>query len=128
ESSYGIGLLASTAEALDIGRQTGMPVHLAHIKALGTDVHGQAPQLVAMIEDARAQGLNVTADQYPWLASGTALSAAVLPRWAQDGGRPALLRRLADPALAARIASEVQANLRRRGGPQALLLTSPASP
>ena len=127
ESSYGIGLLASTAEAIDIGRQAGIPVHFAHLKALGADVHGQAPALVEMIEAARAEGLRVTADQYPWLASGTSLSAAVLPRWAQAGGRPALLQRLADPAQAARIASEMEANLRRRGGPGAILFTSPGA-
>lgn len=128
ESSYGIGLLASTAEAIDIGRQAGIPVHFAHLKALGADVHGQAPALVEMIEAARAEGLRVTADQYPWLASGTGLSAAVLPRWAQDGGRPMLLQRLADPAQAARIAGEMEANLRRRGGPAAILFTSPGAP
>ncbi|UNK59075.1 amidohydrolase family protein [Pseudoxanthomonas daejeonensis] len=127
ESSYGMGLLASTAEALDIGRQAGIPVHFAHLKALGADVHGQAPALVAMIDAARAEGMAVTADQYPWLASGTSLSAAVLPRWAQDGGRPALLRRLADPGQSARIAAELQANLDRRGGAGAILLTSPGA-
>lgn len=124
ESSYGVGLLASTAEAIDIGRQAGMPVHFAHLKALGSDVHGQAATLAKMIDAARAAGMRVTADQYPWLASGTRLSAAVLPRWAQDGGRPALLRRLADPEQAARIAIETRANLKRRGGPGAILLTS----
>ena len=124
ESSYGVGLLASTAEAIDIGRQAGMPVHFAHLKALGSDVHGQAPMLVEMIESARAGGMRVTADQYPWLASGTRLSAAVLPRWAQAGGRPALLRRLANPEQAARIEAGMRANLKRRGGPESILLTS----
>lgn len=128
ESSYGVGLLASTAEALDIGHQAGLPVHFAHLKALGSDVHGQARTLVEMIEAARAGGLQVTADQYPWLASGTGLSAALLPRWAQDGGRPALLQRLADPAQLARIEAEMQANLKRRGGPDAILLTSADAP
>ncbi|KAF1684941.1 amidohydrolase [Pseudoxanthomonas broegbernensis] len=128
ESSYGIGLLASTAEAIEIGRRAGLPMHFAHLKALGADVHGQAGALVRMIEDARAQGLRVTADQYPWLASGTRLSAALLPRWAEDGGRPALLRRLRDPLQSARIATEMRDNLRRRGGAEALLLTSAGQP
>ena len=128
ESSYGIGLLASTREALEIGSRAGMPVHLAHIKALGEDVHGQAPALVELVEQARAQGQRVTADQYPWLASGTRMSAALLPRWAQDGGRPALLQRLQDPAQVERIEEEVRANLRRRGGPDSLLLVSAGQP
>lgn len=128
ESSYGIGLLASTREALEIGRTAGLPVHLAHIKALGADVHGEAGALIELVESAREQGQHVTADQYPWLASGTSLSAAVLPRWAQDGGRSALLQRLSNPAIAERIAKEVAANIQRRGGGDALLLTAPQSP
>lgn len=128
ESTYGIGLLASTREAIDIGRRAGLPVHFAHLKALGTDVHGQAEALVELIDAARANGQRVTADQYPWLASGTRLSSALLPRWAQDGGRPALLLRLADPAQTARIATEMTQNLRRRGGADALLLTAADRP
>src|SRR4026209_2919801 len=50
ESSYGIGLLDSTREAIDIGRQAGLPVHIAHLKALGVDVHGRARDLVSIIE------------------------------------------------------------------------------
>ena len=128
ESSYGIGLIASTREAIEIGRRAGMPIHLAHIKALGQDVHGQAPALIELIEQARAEGHRVTADQYPWLASGTRMSAALLPRWAQDGGRPALLQRLSDPEQLARIEQEVSTNLRRRGGADSLLLVSSGQP
>jgi N-acyl-D-amino-acid deacylase len=84
ESSYGIGLLDSTREAIDIGRQAGMPVHIAHLKALGVDVHGKAPDLVSIINAARAGGLNVTADQYPFVASGSSLQASLLPRWSVE--------------------------------------------
>ena len=73
ESSYGIGLLDSTREAIDIGRQAGLPVHIAHLKALGVDVHGRARDLVSIIEAARASGVNVTADQYPFVASSSRL-------------------------------------------------------
>ncbi|MDZ3799454.1 MAG: amidohydrolase family protein [Xanthomonadales bacterium] len=128
ESSYDIGLLASTREAIEIGRRAGMPVHIAHIKALGQDVHGQAAALVELVEQARARGERVTADQYPWLASGTRLSSALLPRWAQDGGRRALLQRLDDPRQAARIEDGIGENLRRRGGADALLLTAAGQP
>jgi N-acyl-D-amino-acid deacylase len=128
ESSYGIGLLNSTREALDIGRRAGMPVHVAHLKALGVDVHGKAPELVAMIEAARASGLNVTADQYPWLASGSSLQASLLPRWSLDGGRAALLERLDDAATLQRIRAEMRENLRRRGGADSLLLNSVGHP
>lgn len=124
ESSYTIGLLASVKETLDIGREAGMPVHFAHIKALGVDVQGQAPKVIAAIELARAAGQDVSADQYPWAASGSSLSASLLPRWAQAGGRPALLKRFDDPVQLEKIRAEMRDNLRRRGGADSLLLTA----
>jgi N-acyl-D-amino-acid deacylase len=128
ESSYTIGLLESVAEVLRIGREAGLPVHFAHLKALGTDVHGQAPRVIAAIEAARASGQDVTADQYPWSASGTALEPALLPQWVQDGERPAMLRRLTQDDVRAKVLPEMRENLRRRGGAQSLLLTSAGAP
>jgi N-acyl-D-aspartate/D-glutamate deacylase len=128
ESSYTIGLLGSVAEVLQIGRDAAIPVHFAHIKALGIDVQGKADEVIALIDKARAAGQDVSADQYPWSASGSSLEAALLPRWAFDGGRAALLRRLADPTQVARIRTDMQENLRRRGGPASLLLTTAGMP
>jgi N-acyl-D-amino-acid deacylase len=122
ESSYSIGLIGSVDEGLRIGREAGMPVHFAHLKALGIDVHGQAPAVIDRIEKARAAGQAVTADQYPWLASGSSLDASLLPRWSVDGGGPAFLKRLDDPATLARIRDEMADNLRRRGGAKSMLL------
>ncbi|WP_303795448.1 N-acyl-D-amino-acid deacylase family protein [Sandarakinorhabdus limnophila] len=124
ESSYSLGLLGSVREVLTIGREAGMPVHFAHIKALGVDLQGQAQAVINLIEAARAAGQAVTADQYPWLASGTSLDAALLPRWAVDGGDAALLKRLDDPAALARIRADMAENMRRRGGAASLLLIS----
>ena len=128
ESSYSIGLIGSVKEAIDIGRQAGMPVHFAHLKALGVDVHGQASAVIAVIDAARKAGVDVTADQYPWLASGSNLDASLLPRWSVDGGSAALLKRLDDPAALARIRGEMQENLRRRGDAGALLLIAEGFP
>ncbi|WP_315762376.1 N-acyl-D-amino-acid deacylase family protein [Sphingomonas sp. Y38-1Y] len=124
ESSYTIGLEAAVAEALAIGRRAGAPVHIAHIKALGADVEGHAPRVIAAIEAARAAGQRVTADQYPWDASGTSLVAALVPGWVQAGGRGAMLAQLDQP----RARSEMAENLRRRGGPAKLLLTGGPAP
>ena len=124
ESSYTIGLEGAVSEALDIGKQAGIPVHIAHIKALGVDVHGKASTIIAAVEKARAAGQIVHADQYPWSASGTGLDASLLPRWAQDGGRQSTLERFDDPEQMARIKTEMADNLRRRGGPDSLLITS----
>ena len=123
ESSYGIGLAAAIDEAITIGRLAGIPVNISHIKALGVDVHGQAPAIIARIEAARGAGQRVTADQYPWSASGTTIAAALVPGWAQDGGRAAMLRRFDDPALRDRLSADMAENLRKRGGPGSLLIT-----
>ena len=124
ESSYSIGLMASSKEVLQIGREGHIPVHFSHIKALGHDVWGKSDELIKLINDARAGGQNVTANNYPWLASHTGLDAALIPRWASDGGAAAMLKRFDDPALMARIKKEMAENLDRRGGAQTLLLTS----
>ncbi|HEY5712749.1 MAG TPA: amidohydrolase family protein, partial [Allosphingosinicella sp.] len=123
ESSYSIGLAAAVDEAITIGRDGHLPVNISHIKALGVDVHGQAPAIIERIEGARAAGQRVTADQYPWSASGTSLAASLVPRWAHDGGRAALLRRFDDPSVIARLRADMTENLRRRGGPESLLIT-----
>ncbi|HEX8484015.1 N-acyl-D-amino-acid deacylase family protein [Sphingomonas sp.] len=126
ESSYTVGLAAAIDEAIAIGHAARMPVHISHIKALGIDVRGQAPAIVAKVEAARRRGEAVTADQYPWDASGTSLVAALVPMWAQDGGREALLRRFADASLAERLRRDMAENLRKRGGAAALLVTQGA--
>jgi N-acyl-D-aspartate/D-glutamate deacylase len=126
ESSYTIGLAAAVDEAIAIGRDARLPVNISHIKALGVDVQGQAPAIAAKVEAARRAGQAVTADQYPWSASGTSLAAALVPRWAQDGGRDALLKRFDDPGLSARLHSDMAENMRRRGGAAALLITQGA--
>jgi N-acyl-D-aspartate/D-glutamate deacylase len=128
ESSYTLGLMGSVKEVLQIGREAGLPVHFAHIKALGVDVQGEAPQVIAAIDQARAAGEVVTADEYPWAASGSSLDASLLPRWSVDGGRPALLKRLDDPATLEKIRTEMAENMRRRGGAASLLLTAANKP
>lgn len=124
ESSYSIGLSGAIEEALNVGRQANIPVHIAHIKALGVDVQGQAPKIIAQIEAAQKAGVKVTADQYPWSASGTQLSAALMPRWAQDGGRAAMLARFDDATLQTKLRADIAENLRKRGGPAAILITA----
>lgn len=123
ESSYGIGLAAAIDEAIAVGRLGHLPVHISHIKALGVDVQGTAPAIIAKINAARAAGQDVTADQYPWEASGTSLVASLVPRWAQDGGRQALLKRFDNSALTAKLRADMTENLRKRGGAHALLVT-----
>ncbi|WP_340689112.1 amidohydrolase family protein [Sphingomonas donggukensis] len=121
-------MLASVAEALRIGRESGSPVHFAHLKALGVDVQGQGGAIVAAIERARAAGKAVTADQYPYLASGSSLDAALLPGWVVAGGYRAALARITGAETAARVRAELTENLRRRGGAGAILFTAKGQP
>lgn len=118
ESNYTIGVEAAVEEVIDVGRQTGITAVVTHIKALGPPVWGASEAIVAQIEAARSEGISVYADQYPYLASATGLSAALLPRWSQAGGADALAERLADPATRERIREAMVANLARRGGPE----------
>lgn len=122
EGSDNVGLEAAVEEALTVGRSARLPIHIAHIKALGIDVHGRAPAIIAKIAAARQSGLRVTADQYPWTASGTRISSALVPRWAMEGGRAELGKRLAQPALQPRLRTDMADNLRRRGGADTLLI------
>jgi N-acyl-D-aspartate/D-glutamate deacylase len=124
ESSYSIGLMASSREVLQIGREAKIPVHFSHIKALGHDVWGKSGELIKLIDDARAAGQDVTANQYPWLASHTGLDAALIPRWASDGGAPAMLKRFDDPKLMAKIRTEMADNLKLRGGASTIMITT----
>lgn len=123
ESSYSIGVVGAVQEAIRVGREAGLPVHIAHLKALGTEVWGRSDSLVAVIAAARAAGQRVTADQYPYTASGSSVGASLVPRWAEAGGRDSLRRRAADSATRARLFADMRINLRRRNGPQSVLMT-----
>ncbi|HEX2719306.1 MAG TPA: amidohydrolase family protein, partial [Gemmatimonadaceae bacterium] len=116
ESDYTIGVAAAVDEVIRIASEARLPGIVTHIKALGPHVWGMAPRLIARIDSARAQGVEVFADQYPYDASSTSLSAALVPRWAIAGGDSAFRRRLADPTDHARIEREMRDNLERRGG------------
>ena len=128
ESTYNIGLVAAVDEALTIGRRADIPVHLAHIKALGVDVWGKSADVVALVEKAQGEGVKVTADQYPWLASGTHVSNALFPKWSMADSTEHFHGRLREPALTDKLRSEVTENLRKRGGPEALLLVADTKP
>jgi N-acyl-D-amino-acid deacylase len=122
ESSYNIGLLNSVRETIRISREAHIPVMISHIKALGADVWGQSADVIALIDEARKEGLGVTASQYPYTASGTSVTAALVPRWAEADGK--LLENIDDPAVRPRLIQEMNRNLVRRGGAESLLMTA----
>ena len=94
-------------EAIAIGERAGIPVHVFHIKVTGQKNFGRMKEVIAIVEAARARGVRVTADQYPYVASSTSLTATI-PPWAQDGGTDKLIARLKDPRERARIRKEME--------------------
>ena len=116
ESDYTVGLTAAIEEVIRVASDAGMRGSVTHIKALGPRVWGSAADVVTQIERARAAGVEVFACQYPYTASATGLSAALLDRWIQDGGREQMLARLRDPEVRRRVRGEMVENLDRRGG------------
>ena len=85
-------LLDAIDEAIEIGERAGLPVQIAHFKAVEEAHWSRLPAALERIDRARARGVDVAADRYPYIASSTSLSAS-LPHWAHDGGRDALLAR-----------------------------------
>jgi N-acyl-D-amino-acid deacylase len=123
ESSYTIGLIAAVNEVIRIGREARMPVHISHIKALGVDVWGQSDTVIKLMTKARAEGIDISASQYPYTASGSSVGASLLPRWAETGGGDSLRWRFNDPPTRQRLVADMTDNLRRRGGANSLLMT-----
>ena len=119
----GDGVFESVRETIRIGREAGIPVQMTHHKIGAWRNFGRASESLSLIEEARAQGVDVTFDQYPYTASSTGLSA-IIPRWAQEGD--GLERRLRDPEARARIVQDMIAwvEMRFAGDPSKIQLVS----
>jgi N-acyl-D-amino-acid deacylase len=104
--SEGNQLLESVRELIRISREAGLPAEIYHLKAAGQGNWPKMDQAIKLVEDARRQGLKITADMYTYPAGGTGLTAC-LPPWTLDGGYDALFKRLQDPATREKIKREV---------------------
>jgi N-acyl-D-amino-acid deacylase len=96
------------SEAFRIGREANIPVEIFHLKVAGKQNWGKMPQVIAAIEQARASAVDVTADQYPYIAAQTSLGA-VIPAKYHAGGPDEFVKRLKDPAIRAQIRKDVTA-------------------
>ena len=114
--SEGPQLVEAVEELIRISREAGLPAEIHHLKASGRGNWARMDRALALIERARAEGLPITANMYTYAASSTGLSAQI-PTWAHAGGPEQLYKRLADPAVRARIADEMRA----RGAPSPTL-------
>ena len=115
-------------ETFRIGKETGIPLEIWHLKVSGRLFWGRMPKVLAKIDSARQSGLDVTANLYPYVAAATSLDASI-PAWAHSGGTDSMLLRLKDPSTRARIRAELLAPpnvtdrfMRAAGGPAGVIV------
>jgi len=126
--SEGDHIEEAVQETIEIARESGAPAEIHHLKFIGRSNWGKREKIVAMIEAARASGVRITADMYMYTAGGTAVDAS-LPPWVHDGGPEAMIARLKDPAIRAKVVAAMREehpkdweNLYRQAGADGMLL------
>ncbi len=110
-------VVESVRETIAIGEQGDLPAQVTHHKVIGKKYWGRSADTLRLVDEARARGVDATIDVYPYTASSTGIGAALLPAWAQEGGREAVLKRLQTPDVRAKVKRATVALLRdERGG------------
>jgi N-acyl-D-amino-acid deacylase len=110
-------LIDSVNETIAIGEQGHLPTQISHAKVVGAANWGRSAEMLALVDAARARGVDVTIDQYPYTASSTSIAAALIPAWVLEGGRQATLARLKDPGSREKAKGGIAAMIRdERGG------------
>jgi N-acyl-D-amino-acid deacylase len=102
----GSGVFKAVTEAIEISRRARIPVDIIHLKIAEHKLWGKMPELITFLEKARAEGLQVEANVYPYRAGQNNL-ASIIPPWAHEGGSEAMIKRLKDPALRPRLEKEI---------------------
>ena len=121
--SEGSGLINSVKEAVRIGREATIPIHISHLKASGQANWGKIEEACREIEKARAEGLKVTADQYPYVASSTRLSAMIVPDWARVLSKDELQKKLGEAGQRQRLAKDIRSQLSGRDGGNSIMIS-----
>ncbi len=110
-------VLDSVRETIRIGEEGGLATQVTHHKIIGIKNFGRSVDTLRLIDEARVRGVDAMSDQYPYTASSNSIEASLVPQWAQDGGHPAVLKRLKDPQLRKEIMLETARIIRdERGG------------
>jgi N-acyl-D-amino-acid deacylase len=132
--SEGAGEMQALDEAFRVSREAQIPLEIWHLKVSGADNWGRMKDVVAAIEHARAEGLDVSANQYPYIASGTGLGTIIPPKF-HEGGSAAMIARLQDPQQRAAIRAAIfersggeEQQWRSTKGPQGILIGSVLDP
>lgn len=100
-------ILDSMREVIEIGRQSGVKVHWSHFKVCGKQNWDKIDAVLALLDEAKAEGITVSFDQYPYVA-GSTMMGAILPPWVHDGGTDKAVARLADPELRKKMVSDME--------------------
>jgi len=118
-------VVESVKETIRIGEEGHLPTQVTHHKIIGVSNWGKSVETLQLIHAARARGVDVTLDAYPYTASSTGLGAALVPQWARAGGNKALRERAASPETGRKLRAEMRVNMNdTRGGPAKLTLAS----
>ncbi len=125
-------IVNSMEEIIRVGIESGARIHFSHFKVCGKDNWGKIPRMFELLDEARAKGVRVSLDQYPYVAGSTMLGV-ILPPWVHDGGTNAVVERLRDPSARARMKKDIEAgipgwdNFIRFAGTSGIYVTSVAS-
>lgn len=127
-------LVDSVREVIQIARDAGVPAEIYHLKALGQQLMPELNKAIALIEQARAEGLRITADMYPYTATATGFDVT-MPAWVQEGGNDKWIERLKDPETRRRVVAEMRkpadgsvGRLEASGSPENILILGGRTP
>ena len=115
-------VLKSIDEIIEVGRKIGCKVNIAHLKSMGVSNWYLADTILEKLENAKVQGVDISADQYPYPASSTILGILV-PKWANDGGAKKMCERLTHLDTEGTLLDEIEKNMNTRGGPDRIIIT-----
>ena len=125
DADYNVGAVGAVDEVIRIAREGGLPGIVTHIKTMGPRAKGYSAEMIKHIMMARAEGLEIWADQHPYLASSSSLVAYLVPEALQNGGTPQILTRMGS----AEMVNGIEQNLIRRGGADLIQIASyPTNP
>lgn len=121
----GENILESLKEMIEVGRESGAKIQISHLKLLGKKMWGKSKEMLELIEQAREEGIRITGDQYPYLATCTSL-LAVIPKWANVGGFEKLMERLRNPD--SRLIDDIIRESENRGGFESIVVSNSKAP
>ena len=120
-----VGFVTALREYIEIGREAGAPIQVSHFKAFGPDVWGSSEEVLQIMEAARAEGVDVTCDQYPYTATGGLIAADTLPASFVEGKSPEEISAMVQKeAYRSQVIERVSVNIRKRGGAESLTIAN----